>query len=191
MRQMRAHLVPRVVLPTLIVLGSCGTDDGSEPQNLLFVCVDTLRADQLGAYGDEPSITPAIDALAAGGVVFENALSHASWTLPSFASILTSLYTSTHGCWNFTTPLSESFTTLPELFSDAGFETYGTASHVFFNEDYGLQQGFDDFDDELAYKRSEDEWIEVTSPIVTEKAVRWLEGRAAGGDDSSWLLWTP
>ena len=88
--------------------------------------------------------------------VYENARSHASWTLPSFASVLTSQYTSTHGCWTFETPLAESFTTLPELFGAAGFDTHGIASHVFFNAKYGLQQGFDDFDDELAHKLGEE-----------------------------------
>ena len=160
----------------------------SGPQNLLLICIDTLRADQLGFLGARPSITPNLDALAAGGVVFENAHSSASWTLPSVASLFTSLYSSTHGCWTFESRLAEEFVTLPEVFQDAGFDTAGIASHVFFDADYGLQQGFDVFDDELAHRANEPGWQQVTSPLVSEKAVRWLEERARSKDEDPFFL---
>ena len=185
-------IVARIALAAIAVgLSACGSagDAGPErPRNLLVICVDTLRADHLGAYGDRPSRTPAIDELARTGVVFERAISHASWTLPSFAAVLTSLYTSTHGCWNFDSRLGEGFVTLPEILSDAGFATAGVASHVFFNEKYGLQQGFDEFDDELAKRRADTGWIPITSPSVTEKALRWLDEQAAEPDER-WMLW--
>ncbi len=158
-------------------------------KNLLFLCVDTLRADHLGAYGASPSPSPAIDELARTGIVFERAYAHASWTLPSFASVLTSLYSSTHGCWTKENRLGDAFTTLPENFRAAGFDTYGIASHIFFDRDYGLQQGFDGFDDELAHPRGEEGWIPVTSPLVSEKAVRWLEQRVSAKDVDPWFLW--
>lgn len=179
-----------LALGSVCVLGLAGCSPEPEvarPKNLLVLAVDTLRADELGAYGASPSRTPNLDRLAARSVVFDYAKSHASWTLPSFASMLTSLYTSTHGCWTFEEKLSESFLTFPERFQDAGFATHGVASHIFFNELYGLQQGFDSFDDELAHKRTEEGWLPVTSPIVSEKGMAWLEGR--GGSDEPWLLW--
>lgn len=179
----------RLLLAVVAGLASaCGARGPEPPENLLFLCVDTLRADQLGAYGQEPTLTPAIDALASESVVFENALTHASWTLPSFASLLTSQYTSTHGCWTFEDALPEGFTTLTERFRDAGFRTYGIASHVFFQGKYGLLQGFDDFDEELAHSREQEGWVKVTSPLVSERAVRWLQERASRGD-GRWLLW--
>ena len=185
------HLAGLVGVVGLVVSIACGGSEAEvpRPRNLLFLAVDTLRADLLGAYGETPSATPTIDSLAASGVVFEHAISHASWTLPSFASVLTSQYTSTHGCWTFETPLAESFDTLPEIFQREGFDTFGVASHIFFNDNYGLKQGFDDFDDELAHSREEEGWVKVTSPLVTEKAVRWLDERAASGASDPWLLW--
>ncbi len=184
----------RLLLVPLVVVGSnagCGRESMSDvrAKNLLFLCVDTLRPDHLGAYGASPSPSPAIDELARSGIVFERAYAHASWTLPSFAAILTSLYSSTHGCWTFKSSLSESFATLPERFQEAGFDTYGIASHVYFNREYGLQQGFDAFDDEFAHKYDEAGWIPITSPRVSEKAVRWLEERVAAEDRDPWLLW--
>ena len=57
--------------------------------NLLLVTLDTFRADRLGARGLEPSLTPNLDALAATGLRFEEALSSVPLTLPSHASRLT------------------------------------------------------------------------------------------------------
>jgi len=183
----------RVVSPLLLLasIQACSPGSGESrgvAKNVVFICVDTLRADYLGAYGAEPSSSPELDAFAEEAIVFENAHSHASWTLPSFASVLTSLYSSTHGCWNFESRLSDDFETLVEVFQDAGFDTHGIASHIYFNDKYGLQQGFDTFDDELANaKRGQEDWVGITSPIVTDKAVRWLEGRE--GSDAPFLLW--
>lgn len=165
---------------------SSGKPEEAVPGNLVVICVDTLRADYLGTYGAEPSNSPNLDAFADGAVVFENAHSHASWTLPSFASVLTSLYSSTHGCWDFQSRLSEDFETLVEIFQAAGFDTHGIASHVYFNETYGLQQGFDTFDDELAKKRTEGGWTPISSPVVTDKAIDWLGER---GREKPFLLW--
>jgi len=156
------------------------------PRNLVLVCVDTLRADQLGAYGQEPSFTPRLDQLARESVVFERAHSAASWTLPSLGSIFTSQWSSTTGLWTFESKLAESFTTLAELFTARGFDTHGVASHIFFDGQYGLQQGFASFDDELCHRKGEDGWREVTSPEVAARAARWLEGRA--GNEDPFLL---
>ncbi len=181
----------RAVLALLLLVSvqgcSSGANRGDRPKNLVFICVDTLRSDFLGAYGADPSNSPNLDAFAAESIVFDNAHSHASWTLPSFASVLTSLYSSTHGCWDFNSRLSADFETLVEVFQAAGFETHGVASHVYFNEEYGLQQGFDSFDDELAKKRTEGGWVQITSPKVTEKAESWLQAKSF--DSNPFLLW--
>src|SRR3954463_819770 len=55
---------------------------------IILVSIDTLRADHLPAYGYTKVKTPAIDALAADGVVFERAYSHAPQTLPAHAALL-------------------------------------------------------------------------------------------------------
>jgi arylsulfatase A-like enzyme len=66
-------------------------------RNVVVVCVDTLRADHVGAYGYSRATTPRLDALARGGALFENALATAPWTVPAVGSLLTSLYPSQHG----------------------------------------------------------------------------------------------
>src|SRR5262245_14802517 len=62
------------------------------PQNLLLITLDTMRADRLPAYGFQGVQTPALDRIAAGGLVFEEAFAAAPLTLPSHTSILTGLY---------------------------------------------------------------------------------------------------
>lgn len=173
---------------TATLAAACGASPIPRPKNLLILSIDTLRADELGAYGKSPSITPALDRLAAASVVFERAHSAASWTLPSFGATFTSLFPSSTSLWTFESKLADGFTTLPELFHAAGFATYGIASHVYFNKDFGLQQGFDGFDDELAHKNGEAGWTEVTSPAVSKKAVSWIEQRKTSGAREPWLL---
>jgi len=186
--RLRRPLALAALLAPGLLFASCGSGGPARPKNLLIVCVDTLRADELGAYGAQPSRTPALDRLAGASVVFERAHSAASWTLPSVASTFTSYFPSTTQLWTFESRLSDSFTTLAERFHAAGFATHGVASHVFFDGKYGLQQGFDSFDDELCHRKGEPGWQPITSPLVSAKAAKWLDERAASGAAEPWLL---
>ena len=80
-----AGLVVFALLP-----GACSKKQ-EPPRNVLLIIVDTLRVDKLGCYGSDLGATPRIDRLAKAGVLFEKAYSHAPWTLPACASILTFL----------------------------------------------------------------------------------------------------
>lgn len=170
-----------------VALAACSAE---RRPNVLLLTVDTLRADRLGAYGYERPTSPAIDRFAETATVFEHAQAQASWTLPSLASLMTGLYSSTHGCWHFRTRLESSFTTLAESLRNSGYDTAAVANHVFLGRPYGLQQGFTHFDDELV-DRSEREGIHltVTSEDVAEKALHWLDNQAQVSDGPPWLLW--
>ena len=68
-------------LPLLALLGlatACGGDRAPEPRHVLLITLDTTRADHLGAYGETRFETPALDALASEGVVFERCSSAAA-----------------------------------------------------------------------------------------------------------------
>jgi arylsulfatase A-like enzyme len=65
--------------------------------NVLLVIVDALRADVIGAYGNDRVKTPVMDSLAKNGVIFENAQVQAPYTWTSFGSILTGKYPRRHG----------------------------------------------------------------------------------------------
>ncbi|MGI9591483.1 MAG: sulfatase-like hydrolase/transferase, partial [Myxococcota bacterium] len=71
---------------------AAGCGGAQPPDLLLLVTVDTLRADELGAYGSRRGLTPQLDALAADSVLFERAYASASFTLPSIATLLSGRY---------------------------------------------------------------------------------------------------
>jgi arylsulfatase A-like enzyme len=117
--------------------------------NVLLIVVDTLRADKLGCYGSDLGATPCVDALAAEGVRFERSYSHAPWTTPAVASILTSLYPPEHqagGRLGAFTRLPESVRTLAECFRDAGYATAAVINVDFLTRTFGMTQGFEHTD---------------------------------------------
>ena len=119
-----------------------------ERPNVLVLGIDTLRADHVGVYRSEtalaPTLTPAIDRLAAESDVWLGAFATFNTTNPSFASIFTGLYGKDHGVYDLRTPLPPARTTLAEALSGGGYETLAviSASHLG-DHNSGLGQGFD------------------------------------------------
>jgi arylsulfatase A-like enzyme len=141
-----------------------------EPQpNLVLITVDTLRADHLGCYGHGRATSPRIDALASTGLLFERAISSAPWTLPSIASVHTSLYPREHGANGVNLPMRNELMTLAEALQDVGYDTTAVVTHAFVGRRYNFDQGFATFDDELVRGHEA-----VTSVEVTESALRHL-----------------
>jgi len=66
--------------------------DTVKPRRVFLICVDTLRADRIGAYVNSDDLTPHVDSFAAESIRFANAISTAPWTLPSVGSVVTGLY---------------------------------------------------------------------------------------------------
>jgi arylsulfatase A-like enzyme len=172
-------------------LGACSPPAGPidpKTRNLLLVTIDTLRADHLGVYGYQRPTSPQLDRFAEDAVVFDAAYSSSSWTLPGIATLMTGLYTSTHGCWNGRSYLAPLFPTLAEQLAAGGLDTAAVVSHVFLDPRYGLDQGFGLYDDELVRETKRASHLAITSPQITDKAVRWLEARA-GTNGRPWFLW--
>ena len=102
---------------------------------------------------------------------------------------MTSLYSSTHGCWNNFDPLDPSFTTLAEILRDRGYVTAAVPSHAFLARKYGLAQGFDHFDTELVPERIAESIDAITSKEVSEKAIAWMAKQLVRRDGRPWFLW--
>src|SRR5262249_49830255 len=97
--------------------------------SVLLVSIDTLRADRLPAYGYARGRTPALDALARRGILFEEAYSHCPLTLPAHASLLTGLLPPRHGVRdNVGFTLKPEHETLATRFKAAGLRTAGAVS---------------------------------------------------------------
>ena len=154
-----------------------------------MIAVDTLRANHLGTYGYEKPTSPRIDEFFESAVVFEDAHSTSSWTLPSFASLMTSVYSSTHGCWGFSDTLRPRFATLAEHLQQSGYHTAAAVSHVFMRRKYGLHQGFAFYDQTLAATTTGDSHKMISSPRLTKQAISFIEGRALTGTSEPWFMW--
>ncbi len=113
--------------------------------NVILIMVDTLRADHLSSYGYKAISTPSIDALATDGTRFARAYAQASWTRPSVATILTSLYPSSHGAVHKSDLLADAVVTLPEVLQGAGYRTIGFANNANVAPIFNFQQGFDEY----------------------------------------------
>lgn len=148
--------------------------------NVLVVTLDTLRADRLGAYGARDGATPHLDALAADGVVFENATATVPLTLPSHASIFTGLVPPRHGVRdNGGFFLGDEVTTLAERLKAAGWTTGAFVAAWVLDSKWGLAQGFDHYSDrfELSkYKTLSLGTVQKRGDEVTADALRWMDG---------------
>jgi tetratricopeptide (TPR) repeat protein len=117
---------------------------------IVLISIDTLRSDHLPVYGYKKVETPAIDALAADGVVFERAYSHAPQTLPAHAALLSGRLPFESGVRDnvgFTVKPTERM--LPQMLRDRGFATAGVVSAYVLRKETGISAGFDFFDGEM------------------------------------------
>jgi len=124
----------------------------SAPVNgpIFVISIDTLRADHLPVYGYRKVRTPAIDALAHDGVVFERAYSHSPQTLPAHASLLSGrlpFETGVRDNLGFVIKGSERL--LPQMLRERGYATAGIVSAYVLRKETGISQGFDFFDGEM------------------------------------------
>lgn len=116
--------------------------------NVLVVIVDALRADHLSTYGYSRDTSPYITKLAGQGVLFQNAIAAAPWTLPSHASILTGRLPHETGADQPDGSLRQGLPTLAEAFRGHGYRTAAfSANWWFFARRLGFARGFLRFDD--------------------------------------------
>ena len=147
------------------------------PDNIILISIDTLRADRLSCYGYQYLTTPKIDALAHNAVLFENCFANIPLTLPSHAGMLTGLIPPTHGAQdNLNMKLSDSVRTLPEILQAHGYSTYGIISAEVLNKRYGLNQGFDFYDDTFEDEITKARLVpERTGDETAKHALKWLQ----------------
>ncbi|MFH1998073.1 MAG: sulfatase [Planctomycetota bacterium] len=109
--------------------------------SVLFILVDTLRSDRLGCLGNARGLTPHLDQLASDGVLFDNARSQSSWTLPSMISLMTGKY-----IFSEIPKLPDETPSLPLLMKQRGYATAGFIANALVGEKEGFKKGFDHFE---------------------------------------------
>jgi arylsulfatase A-like enzyme/predicted negative regulator of RcsB-dependent stress response len=150
-----------------------------------------MRADHLGCYGYGVAQTPVLDGLAGEGILYNDAVATYPMTLPSHASILTGLHPPNHGVRNNGEyRLSEDHTTLAEVLKGKGYETVAFIAAFVLDARYGLDQGFEVYDDEVDPATSasiSDHINERSATRVTDAALEWLRGRDQARPFFAWV----
>ncbi|MCB9419408.1 MAG: sulfatase [Ardenticatenaceae bacterium] len=114
--------------------------------DIIFIVLDTQRADRLGCYGHETAVTPHLDQFARQSVLFEQAISPAQWTIPSHASMFTGLYPTTHQVTQSSQSLGPDTPHLAELLAGQGYETIGFCNNPLVGIlNNGFKRGFKTF----------------------------------------------
>ena len=116
-----------------------------EDTNVLFVLVDTLRAERMSAYGYERDTTPFLSKLASTGIRFNRHTAQSSWTKSSMASLWTSLNPIRSGVTKFNHAVSSEATMPAEIMSEAGFKTVGLYRNGWVHGYFGFDQGFEKY----------------------------------------------
>lgn len=183
--------------------------------SVLLVTIDTLRADRVGAYGHTANKTPAIDRIAREGALFETAYCDIPWTTGSMSSVMTGQYSSSHGVDLPSYKLKDDAVTMAEILRDNGYRTGAIIGSFPLDSVFGLDQGFQTYDDTFTMPmlEMEGEVIEHVASIdpedqspefgvkkfendsyrpdeqVTDAAVRWLDDFRKDTPQNPWLRW--
>ncbi len=147
--------------------------------NVIILTLDTVRADHLGCYGYTHGQTPALDALAKKGVLFERACAPVPLTLPSHASMLTGCSPPVHGLHlNGRGRLGATVPVLTEILRDHHYETGAFVASYVLNSKFGLKRGFQRYDDEPAWTEQKDRTRHPRrdGAAVMSSAIDWMRG---------------
>lgn len=187
-RMPRTPLVSALLLSTAAALGGCAREEPASP-SVLVIVVDALRADHVGAHGYARDTTPALDALAARGVLFERAVSPSNQTRSSMPSIWTGLLPSRHGVFRRDDVVREELTTLAEILRGRGWATAAWCPNPSLDRSLGHSQGFELYEDrDLQPRVTEPAWegFETARPI-TDRFLAWLDEGRRGRPYLAWL----
>ena len=142
--------------------------------NVIVYLIDTLRADHLGCYGYERPTSPRIDRFARSAILFADAMSQSSWTLPATASVLTGRTPRRHGALAVGTAIRPDVPTLAEELRAAGYRTAAFVTNYLASSEFGDARGFDEFHfyHEEAERRP---GVYLPSSALRRRVRHWLE----------------
>jgi len=178
----------------ILFLVSCG--ESKHKFNVVIVTFDTTRADHIGAYNNE-NYTPVLDQLASDSIVFEKAVAPIAITLPSHSTIMTGKVPFVHGVRdNGLFNLAQEQTTLAEILKGSGYNTAATIGSFPLTSQFGINQGFDFFNDHITQNREDmfGEFSETKNHLffderkasqVNEVIIPWIEENSA----SPFFVW--
>jgi arylsulfatase A-like enzyme len=147
------------------------------PPNVVLILVDTVRQDHLGFAGYERDTSPNIDRVAEEGVAFMDAYAPSPHTPRSLPPLFFGRYPSRLNLykkiWNYPTVTDDNLG-LFEVLDDEGRYNVGMTSHFYFKDRRGMDQGFDEWDNEGALSISESN-DDIAAPRIWEKVEPTIE----------------
>src|SRR2546425_9584987 len=155
--------------------------------NVVLIPLDTTRTDRMGFLGSDRGLTPNLDNLAAGGVVFSRAYSQVPLTPPSHAAILTATYPQFNHLRYMGEPLTKDLPYLPEILHRRGYHTAAFVGSMMLDPKnvtaIGFDRGFDTYD--AGFHRrgpNEDRYhsVERRAGEVVDRALAWLSKHPPG-----------
>lgn len=161
--------------------------------NVMFILIDTLRADHLGAWGYGRDTSPTLDTLAASGVRFARQLSQSSWTKCSMASMWTSLYPTQTGVTRYDDIVTNEAVMPAERFQAAGFHTVGLYRNGWVAPTFGFEQGFDVYTRPPQRRRNPN--VRAENPTISmvgtdeDTIAAGIEFLRVSGHDGRWFLY--
>ena len=174
-------------LLAILLLAACGGTPAKPTDfNLLLVTIDTLRPDRLSCYSQKFVQTPQADSLAARGVLFERAFSHAPLTLPSHTNILLGATSSAHGVDdNGKCVVPREFPSMAKTLKAGGYTTGAFVSAFPLDSRFGLNEGFDVYDDKYPSRAAAAlDYPERPAGQTVAAALAWLSAQRG-----KWFLW--
>jgi arylsulfatase A-like enzyme/Flp pilus assembly protein TadD len=182
----RLRLAAATLLLGLTLPAGCGRDPDDPPvaglpPHVVLVTIDTLRADRLGR-----GFTPTLDELAAGGLHFSQARANVPLTLPSHATIMTGLLPPAHGVRENGLHRLGGHDTLASILGKEGFATGAVVGAFVLARPFGLDEGFEEYDDNVPRDANATSKLEAerTASTVTDAALRVAKSRLSERHDA-------
>lgn len=163
--------------------------EGGRP-NILWIVLDTMRADHMSCYGYGKPTTPFIDQVAAESMVYERAIANANWTVPSHASMFTGLAGRQHGATREHAWLDDEHVTIAELLREHGYLTASFSNNPHVSAGRNFTQGFEVYPQTHMLTWLDKmslvvwcEWLGVAPPLP------WLENDLGGKNATAYIAW--
>lgn len=191
-RRLGSWFVLSILTLVAVQVDSWGTSKTASKPNIVLVTMSGVRADRVGFLGSHSGLTPNLDRLARGSIIFLHAYSQSPLRVPSHATILTGVYPQTHRASEFSVPLSGTVPYLPDLLRKAGYATAAFVGTIDLDPRNGpfqsYDRGFDTYDAGLHQpQRGESRYQSVSrrDDEVVARATKWL----AGNKHRPFFLW--
>ncbi len=169
-----------VIIAALVLLVCLFPRAGKDIRHIILISIDTCRADYLSCYGYPEGTTPNIDEVANDGVLFEHVITPVPLTLPAHTSMLTGTIPPYHGVRdNVDYRVSDSNVTLAEIMSKNGYRTAAVIGAFVLDRRFGLNQGFDYYNDRFEEQYGYLGVSERRGEEVSRLADRWLDEHAS------------